>query len=439
MERLMRHVIVVGGGAAGMMAAVAAARAGSRCELFEQNEKLGKKIYITGKGRCNLTNACDPDDFLSHVCTNRKFLYSAFYGFTNQDAMRFFEESGLKIKTERGERVFPVSDHASDVIAALERQLHASGVQICLNSKVKEILLEPSGETAGEKGKSKEKEAPDGKKASEEKRAAGIRLSDGRCVFADAVIVCTGGLSYSSTGSAGDGFRFAAGAGHTVTACSPSLVPMETAEPYPAMLQGLSLRNVSIRILDGKKVLFEEFGEMMFTHYGVTGPLILTASTVVQKKLQEHPLSLLTDLKPALSLQQLDTRFLREFEANTNKQLKNVLGALYPAKLVPVMIERSGISPETPIHDISRQQRQRLVELTKAFPLTVTKLRGYNEAVITRGGVAVREIRPDSMESKLVRGLYFAGEVLDVDAVTGGFNLQIAWSTGHAAGSSAGI
>ena len=416
----MRHVIIVGGGAAGMMAAAAAAKAGCRVDLFEQNEKLGKKVYITGKGRCNLTNACDPEDFLAHVCTNRKFLYSAFYGMTNQDTMDFFESCGLRLKTERGERVFPVSDHASDVISALAGEMQRLGVQIHLQSKVTGLLLEPA---AGDDGR--------------EQAAAGIALTDGETVKADAVVICTGGLSYPSTGSGGDGFRFAAAAGHTIMPCSPSLVPMETAGEDAGRLQGLSLKNVQICIRDGKKTLFEDFGEMLFTHFGVSGPLILTASTAVQKQLRSGPLILSIDLKPALTPQQFDARLLREFETAKNKQIKNVIGVLYPAKLVPLIIERSGILPEKPIHDLSRQERNRLTEVTKAFTLTLTGLRGYNEAVITRGGVSVREVRPDTMESKLIRGLYFAGEVLDLDAVTGGFNLQIAWSTGHAAGTGA--
>jgi hypothetical protein len=268
----------------------------------------------------------------------------------------------------------------------------------------------------------------------DEHRVCGVRLASGACEKADAVVVATGGYSYRTTGSTGDGYRFAREAGHTVTELSPSLVPMETADGWAQQMQGLSLRNVEVTIQDGKKELYREFGEMMFTHFGVTGPLILTASTVVQKKLKEHPLQLYIDLKPALSEEQLDARLLREFEAAKNKQLKNVLGSLYPAKLIPVIIERSGISGEKAIHDISREERRTLLTLTKHFPLTVTGLRDYNEAIITRGGVSVKEIQPGTMESKLVRGLYFAGEVLDLDAVTGGFNLQIAWATGHLAG-----
>lgn len=416
----MGKVIVVGGGAAGMMAAVSAAESGHEVTLLEKNEKLGKKIYITGKGRCNLTNNCEVEDLLNAVCVNRKFLYSAFYGFTSQDTISFFEQSGMRTKTERGNRVFPLSDHSSDVIAALSGRLKKSGVTVRLHTEVSEVLAkeEESGTLA--------------------QRIAGVRLKDGTVLRADAVIVATGGISYRTTGSTGDGYRFARALGHTVTELSPSLVPIETQEDWAARLQGLSLRNVEAAIYDGKKELYREFGELMFTHYGVTGPLILTASSRIQKKLREHPLVLQINLKPALTEEQLDARILREFESAKNKQFKNVLNTLYPAKLIPVMIARSGIDGEKPVHDISREERKKLIELTRRFPLTLTGLRDYNEAVVTRGGISIREVNPTTMESKKVRGLYFAGEVLDLDAVTGGFNLQIAWSTGYAAGKGIG-
>lgn len=407
----MSEVVIIGGGAAGMMAAAAAAEQGHHVCLCEKNEKLGKKLYITGKGRCNLTNNCDVETLLQAVCTNRKFLYSSFYGFTSQDVIDFFERTGMKTKTERGNRVFPVSDHSSDVIGALAAELRKRGVRIFLNQEVSEILTDADAVT-------------------------GVRLADGKQLAADAVIVATGGLSYRTTGSTGDGYRFARELGHSVTELSPSLVPIETADQWAQKLQGLSLRNVEVTILDGKKELYREFGEMMFTHFGVTGPLILTASCMIQKKLRAHPLTLSIDLKPALTVEQLDARILREFEAAKNKQLKNVLGSLFPAKLIPVMIERSNIPGEKAVHDISREERQTLVMMTKHFSLALLRLRDYNEAIITRGGVSVKEINPATMESKKVKGLYFAGEVLDLDAVTGGFNLQIAWSTGHAAGSS---
>ncbi|MCD8347248.1 MAG: NAD(P)/FAD-dependent oxidoreductase [Lachnospiraceae bacterium] len=412
----MSSIIVIGGGAAGMMAAVTAAQAGHEVRLYEKNEKLGKKIYITGKGRCNLTNDCGVEELLQAVCVNRKFLYSAFYGFDSQSTIRFFEEEGMLTKTERGRRVFPASDHSSDVIAALTRKLKKAGVKIFLNQEVKKLLMDSDGE-----GKN---------------FVRGILLSSGRQEKADAVIVATGGFSYQTTGSTGDGYRFARESGHQVSELSPSLVPIETEGTEAQQMQGLSLRNVEAAIFDGKKELYREFGEMMFTHYGVTGPLILTASSLIQKRLKEHPLSLILDLKPALSEEQLDARILREFEAAKNKQFKNVLGTLFPTKMIPVMIQKSGIPGECPIHEITREERKNLIQITKQFPLTLLRLRDYNEAIITRGGVSVKEINPATMESKKVKGLYFAGEVLDVDAVTGGFNLQIAWSTGYAAGAS---
>ena len=412
----MSRAVIVGGGAAGMMAAVTAAGQGHQVDLYEKNEKLGKKIYITGKGRCNLTNHCDMETLFESVCTNRKFLYSAFYGFTNEDAIAFFERCGMKTKTERGNRVFPASDHASDVIAALAGEMKRLGVSVHLNAPVKRILLEP------------------GLKSEEKQRAGGVELESGEKVPADDVIVCTGGLSYPSTGATGDGYRFAKEAGHQVTELSPSLVPLTVPEEDARQMQGLSLKNVEITVCDGKKQLYQDFGEMMFTHFGVTGPLVLSASSQIQKRLKEHPLQLYIDLKPALSPEQLDARLLREFESNKNRQFKNVLGSLFPAKMIPVMVRRSGIEADKPVHDISREERQELIAQTKKFALTVTGLGSYREAVITKGGIAVKEIWPATMESKLTDHLFFAGEVLDLDALTGGFNLQIAWSTGYAAG-----
>lgn len=448
----MKRVIVVGGGAAGMFAAIWAAGCGHEVELLEKNEKLGKKIYITGKGRCNLTNDCDMDTLFESVCTNRKFLYSAFYGFTNQDVMDFFQRCGMKIKTERGGRVFPQSDHSSDVISALERELKRLGVKIRLKTAVERVLIKSSGGIDEENEKRKNdgsfllaaephlceeksrSEKQGGKSCQRDSQVTGVELSNGSICSADAVIVATGGLSYASTGSTGDGYRFAREMGHQVTELSPALVPLTVKEEDARLLQGLSLRNVKVTVKDGKKVLYQDFGEMMFTHFGVTGPLILSASSHIQKQLKTRPLELFIDLKPALSREQLEARILREFEENKNRQFKNSLKSLYPAKLIPVMIARSKISPEKAIHDVSREERERLIQITRAFPLTITGLRGYSEAIITRGGVSVKEVNPQTMESKLVSGLYFAGEVLDLDAVTGGFNLQIAWSTGYAAG-----
>ena len=410
----MSHVIVVGGGAAGMFAAIAAAKNGHQVTLYEKNEKLGKKIFITGKGRCNITNAADMEELFDAVVTNSKFLYSSFYGYTNQNVIDFFEDAGVPVKIERGNRVFPISDHSSDVIRALEREMKKVGVKVCLNTEVKSV--------EAEKGKFNK-----------------VVLKDTTTQNADACIVATGGLSYRSTGSTGDGFRFAENVGHKVTQCFPSLVPMETKEPWICELQGLSLRNVEAKILDGKKELYKDFGEMLFTHFGVSGPLIISASSYVGKKFmdkngQKKELTLEIDLKPALTEEQLDQRVLRDFEENHNRQFKNAITKLFPTKLIPVMLELGGIDPEKKVNSIEKEERKQFVHLIKHFRMTLTGLRDYPEAIITKGGVNVKEIDPGTMESKLVKGLYFAGEVLDLDALTGGFNLQIAWSTGYAAG-----
>lgn len=410
----MSHVIVVGGGAAGMFAAIAAAKNGHQVTLYEKNEKLGKKIFITGKGRCNITNAADMEELFDAVVTNSKFLYSSFYGYTNQNVIDFFEDAGVPVKIERGNRVFPISDHSSDVIRALEREMKKVGVKVCLNTEVKSV--------EAEKGKFNK-----------------VVLKDATTQTADACIVATGGLSYRSTGSTGDGFRFAENVGHKVTQCFPSLVPMETKEPWICELQGLSLRNVEAKILDGKKELYKDFGEMLFTHFGVSGPLIISASSYVGKKFmdkngQKKELTLEIDLKPALTEEQLDQRVLRDFEENHNRQFKNAITKLFPTKLIPVMLELGGIDPEKKVNSIEKEERKQFVHLIKHFRMTLTGLRDYPEAIITKGGVNVKEVDPGTMESKLVKGLYFAGEVLDLDALTGGFNLQIAWSTGYAAG-----
>lgn len=394
-----------------MFAALGAAEAGHRVTILEQNEKLGKKIYITGKGRCNLTNACDTEEIFAHVPRNAKFLYSAIYTYDNFRVMDFFEANGMPVKTERGNRVFPVSNHSSDVISTLQKALEKAGVEVLLHTKVTEIL------------------SKDGK-------IAGVRLKNGEKRTADAIILATGGKSYSSTGSTGDGFVFAEQLGHKIEEPVPSLVPMTVLEDYCMQMQGLSLRNVQATIWEGGKVIFEEFGEMLFTHFGVSGPLMLSASSVVNDRLRKKNLSLTIDLKPALSEEQLDARILRDFEENKNRQFKNSVKGLLPAKMIPVVISLSGIDPEKKINGITKQERKKLVECIKAFPLTLTGLRGFNEAIITRGGVSVKQVDPSTMESKLVKGLYFAGEILDVDAYTGGFNLQIAWSTGYLAGSS---
>lgn len=405
----MSKVFIAGGGAAGMMAGIFAARNGHEVHIYEKNEKLGKKLFITGKGRCNITNAGDMDTLFASVISNPKFLYSGFYSFTNEQALDFFKELGIEIKIERGNRVFPESDHSSDVIGAMTRELKRLHVEIHLHSEVKEICTE------------------NGKFQS-------ILLSDGKKVQADACIIATGGISYPSTGSTGDGYRFAKQAGHSVTELFPSLVPMEVKEPYIMELQGLSLRNVNVAIYDGTKRIYEEFGEMLFTHYGVSGPIIISASSLIGPVLNEKNLRLTIDLKPALSMEQLDQRVLRDFGENRNKQFKNAVDKLFPGKLKPVMLELSQIDPDKKVHEISREERLKFVTLIKNLEMTLTGLRGFKEAIITKGGVDVKQIDPGTMESKLVRGLYFTGEVLDLDALTGGFNLQIAWSTAYLAG-----
>ena len=409
MDVTREQAVVIGGGAAGMIAAAAAAENGRPVILLEKNEKLGKKLYITGKGRCNVTNACNSDKFFENIVSNPKFLYSAFHEFDNSRFMEFLKENGCSLKVERGERVFPVSDHASDVTAAFQRLLRKRGVQIRLHSAVCSILTE-------------------------EGQVMGVRLADGSEIPAGSVILATGGLSYRTTGSSGDGHRMAQDLGHKVKECVPALVPLEIREDWCKKLQGLSLKNVSLVMTCGKKKLYEGFGEMLFTHFGVSGPLVLSASSYYGKAKEPADVQLTVDLKPALEPEQLDKRILRDFEENVNRQFKNALGGLYPAKLIPVMIERTGIDPEKKVHEITRQERRRLVELTKQFTMQVQGKRGFEEAVITQGGVAVKEVNPSTMESKIVQGLYFAGEILDLDALTGGFNLQIAWSTGYLAG-----
>lgn len=425
----MKRVIIIGGGAAGMMAAVAAADAGAEVLLLEKNEKLGKKLFITGKGRCNVTNGADMEALFANVCTNQKFLYSAFYGYDNTAVMDFLERAGCPLKTERGDRVFPVSDHSSDVIAAFQRELKKRGVEIFLHTEVKSLLTEGGSSSEAERGTTVV--CKDG---AHDSRITGVRLADGRKLAADSVIVCTGGISYPSTGSTGDGYRFAEETGHKITKVYPSLVPFQVKESWCGRLMGLSLKNVSVRLKCGKKEVYEGFGEMLFTHFGVSGPLILSASSYYVHGAEA---ALFIDLKPAMDLEQLDKRILRDFEDNKKKQFKNSLGGLFPVKLIPVMIELSGIHPDKKVNEITREERRRFAELIKALPLTVTGARSFAEAIITRGGVSVRDVNPSTMESKKVKGLYFAGEVLDVDALTGGFNLQIAWSTGHLAGESA--
>lgn len=404
----MSKVLVIGGGAAGMMAAYAAGMVGHNVTLLEQNEKLGKKIYITGKGRCNFTNASSLDEIMRQVVHNPKFLYSAFYTFSNDAVMDFFENEGMPYKVERGNRVFPVSDHSSDVIRTLERAMKKQGVVIKLHTQVKSLLVEQN-------------------------KVCGVNLVDGTQVKADHVIVATGGLSYPTTGATGDGYEMAKASGHKMIPPTPALVPLTTKEEYILRMQGLSLKNVSLKIRDHNRVIYDAFGEMLFTHFGVSGPLVLTASSKLSGRFP-HMFDATIDLKPALSEEQLHERILREFSARPNQQIKTVFQQLLPSKMVPIMIELSEIRAEKPVNEITREEREEIVRLLKAFPFTITGTRGFKEAIITQGGVSVKDIDPGTMASKKIDGLSFAGEVLDLDAMTGGYNLQIAWSTGYLAG-----
>ena len=430
----MKSVIVIGGGAAGMMAAIGAAREGASVTLLEKNEKLGKKIYITGKGRCNLTNACDLPEFAEHVVTNRQFLQSALHGFTNADVCELFEELGMPVKTERGNRVFPVSDKSSDVIRALERECRRLRVAVRLHTEVKSIRTEAiaekpeSGDEASAAASKKKKS-----KITATARATGVVLSDGTVLASDAVILATGGLSYPTTGSTGDGYRMAKALGHGVTRLVPSLVSLTARESFCATLAGLSLRNVSVRFCnkDGK-VLREEFGELLFTHKGISGPVVLTATAFAADALVGGTCEI--DLKPALSDEQWNARVLRELEAGKSRQMKTVVGAFAPAALGAELLTVSGIDPAKTAGSVTREERMRCVGAFRHLTLHIDGMGGYNEAVVTKGGIEVSEVNPSTMESRLVKGLYLAGEVLDVDATTGGFNLQIAWSTGMLAG-----
>lgn len=426
----MSKIIVIGGGASGMMAAVMAAKRHHDVILLEKNEKLGKKIYITGKGRCNVTNASDIEVIFQNVVSNRKFLYSSLYSFTNEDTIRFFEENGLKTKVERGNRVFPVSDHSSDVILTLDHCMRKLGVDIRLNNEVNEILVD-SNQTF-----------------------KGVKLSNGSKLTADACIIATGGLSYPMTGSTGDGYRFAKELGHNITPRNPSLVSMHLSDYQASMVQGLTLKNIEVKVtvkelkqqdsientkkkknkLKIGKELYSAFGDMLFTHYGVSGPVILSGTSILLPYINDCEMELHIDLKPALTFEQLDARILRDFEEIKNKQFKNSLDQLLPQKLIGLIVSLSDIPEDKQVNAITKEERQKLVEVLKNLTFTVARFGGFNEAVITKGGIDVKEVDPTTMESKLAKGVYFAGEVLDLDALTGGYNLQIAWSTGAAAG-----
>lgn len=417
----MKKCIVVGGGASGMMAAIAAADKGYDVTLYEKNEKLGKKIYITGKGRCNVTNDCDADTFFSNVVSNKKFLYSAYYSYDNNMVRTLIEEAGCRLKVERGGRVFPISDHSSDIIKALATALENRGVKVILSKEVLGIVTKNSIVT-------------------------GVRFKDGSVVEANRVIIATGGLSYSSTGSTGDGHRWLKELGHDVVDCKPALVPLTCADDWYRELQGLTLKNIEVALYSndeyvkhtgGKKckIIYQGFGEMLFTHFGISGPLILSASSYLTKSGQKEGV-LTIDLKPALTKEQLNNRLLREFEENINKNLKNVINSLLPSRLVQVFCDIAGLDCDKPVNIVTKEERAKIISFLKELPVGINGTRDFNEAIITQGGISVKDIDPSTMESKLVNGLYVAGELIDVDALTGGYNLQIAWSTGHLAGDS---
>ena len=418
-----------------MLAAVAAAQSGDEVVLLEKNEKLGKKIFITGKGRCNVTNACDKDSFFEHVVSNPKFLYSAYSAFDNRSLMKLIEENGTALKTERGERVFPVSDHSYDIIDALKNAVKKAGAKIRLNTCVSDIITRKYEETD-----SKENTGGEGKKKESGKytsKIVGVKLSTGEMILADKVILATGGISYPSTGSTGDGHRFAERTGHKIVPLKPALVPMDTKEDWVRGLQGLSLKNVRLSLYADGKCLFSEQGEMLFTHFGISGPLVLTASSMLAKEDAYKKCEAVIDLKPALSEKEFDERLIRELNEGNRKEFKNILKNIYPLKLAAEVCNITGIDPYKKCNEINKEERRKLLSFTKNMRITVLGTRDFNEAIITHGGVSVKDINPKTMESRKVKGLYFAGELLDVDAFTGGFNLQIAFSTGFLAGRSA--
>lgn len=415
----MSKVIVIGGGPAGVLAACTSAQNGHSVTLIERNKRIGRKLMITGKGRCNVTNYCtDVQELIGMIPVNGRFLYSAFSSFMTYDTMSLFEDLGVPLKVERGNRVFPVSDKSVDIVDALDRYLRKCNVKI-VNARVSDILTDPDCNSV-----------------------CGVLTEDGTRLTCDAVVLATGGLSYPTTGSTGDGYRIAEKLGHTVTELSPSLVPMECDDPCCREMQGLTLKNTEIKITEkcngtdtGGKVIYTDFGEMIFTHFGVSGPMILSASSHI-RNLESGHYSLHIDLKPALTAEQLDARLQRDFQKASNKDFQNALGGLLPSKMIPVMVRRSGIDPQKKVNQITKSERILLASLLKDFSIDILRFRPITEAIITSGGIEIKEINPKTMESKLVKNLYFAGEIIDTDAYTGGFNLQIAFSTGYLAGNS---
>lgn len=405
--------IIIGGGPAGMIAAISAADSGSDVILFEKNEKLGKKLFITGKGRCNVTNNCEKDKFFDNIMGNSKFLYSAFAKFDNHALMELIESLGTPLKVERGERVFPVSDHSSDIIRALTKGLKDRAVEVRLNDSVKEILTEDN-------------------------IAKGVLTDKGEKYTADKVIVCTGGVSYKSTGSTGDGYIWGSKTGHRITTPKPSLVPLVTHDKWVYDLQGLSLKNVKLSLYIDGKVKYSDMGEMLFTHFGLSGPLVLTASAYLASAKDYKEAYVIIDNKPALSFEEFDKRLIRELTAGNNKEIKNILGEIYPSKMAKIICGLAGIDQYKKCNEIKKEERNALVEITKKMKIMVNRTRDFDEAIITHGGISLKDVNPKTMESKLIKGLYFAGEILDLDALTGGFNLQIAFSTGYLAGCNEG-
>ena len=417
-------VIIIGGGPAGMLAAITSAQNGNETTIIEKNNRLGKKLLITGKGRCNITSSIDIKDFINNIPGNGKFLYSAFQNYTNKDIINFLEKNGVSVKEERGNRIFPKSDKSLDVEKAFEREITRLHINVKLNSKVTKIMVKNN-------------------------KVEGVKYLNSedieKTLYADKIILATGGATYPLTGSTGDGYKMAEQLGHTVTKIKPSLVPLTASKGSIKIcqkLQGLSLRNVAIRLIDEEKnkKIYEDFGEMIFTHFGVSGPTILSSSAHllryknVEELLANGKITLEIDLKPALSEQQLDLRIQRDFSANKNKEFKNSLDALLPQKLIPVIVDLSGIDEDKKVNEVTKEERLKLVELLKKFNVTISGFRPLEEGIITAGGINVKEINPKTMESKIVEGLFFAGEIIDVDAYTGGFNLQIAYSTGYTAG-----
>lgn len=412
----MKNTIVIGGGPAGLISAIASSKNGDKVTIIEKMNSCGKKLLITGKGRCNITNNAQMDKFMENTPTNPKFLYGAFNNFNNKDIIELLEKEGVKTKVERGERVFPVSDKAQDVLDALLHILKKQNVQILTNSPIKRIIVD------------------------ENKNVSGVELINGKVINAEKIILATGGKSYPVTGSTGDGYELAKELGHTITKIEPSLVPLTSNDEDCKELQGLSLRNIAIELQIQDKVIYKDFGEMLFTHFGVSGPVILSASSYLVKTknieqiLKENKVNIEIDLKPALSEGKLDARVLRDFEEQKNKQFKNSLDKLLPQKLIPVIIKRTNINENKKVNEITKQERQKLVYELKHFKISIKGTRPIEEAIITSGGINIKEINPKTMESKLIKGLYFAGEIIDVDCLTGGYNLQVAWSTGYTAG-----